>query len=52
VGIRAAPSASRVRLLITHQTNSIRFNQLDRQRLKRMRYEGTEQTIPQEVNAA
>lgn len=39
-------------LLITHQTNGIHFNQLDRQRLKRMRYEGTEQTIPQEVTAA
>jgi putative transposase len=39
-------------LLITHQTNGIHFNQLDRQRLKRMRYEGTEQTIPEEVTAA
>jgi putative transposase len=39
-------------LLITHQTNGIHFNQLDRQRLKRMRYQGTEQTIPEEVNAA
>jgi hypothetical protein len=27
-------------LLITHQTNGIRFNQLDHQRLKQMRYEG------------
>ena len=27
-------------LLITHETNGIRFNQLDSQRLKRMRYEG------------
>src|SRR5215212_5849615 len=32
-------------LLITHQTNGIHFNQLDRQRLKRMRYEGTEEAI-------
>jgi len=39
-------------LLITHQTNGIHFNQLDRQRLKRMRYEGTERTTPEEVTAA
>jgi putative transposase len=39
-------------LLITHQTNGIHFNQLDRQRLKRMRYEGTEETITEEVTAA
>ena len=39
-------------LLITHQTNGIRFSQLDYQRLKRARYEGTEQTIPEEVTAA
>jgi putative transposase len=39
-------------LLITHATNGIRFNQLDRQRLKRMRYQGTGQAIPEEVNAA
>ncbi|MGZ4287117.1 MAG: IS256 family transposase [Solirubrobacteraceae bacterium] len=39
-------------LLITHETNGIRFNQLDRQRLKRMRYAGTEQAIPEEVTAA
>jgi Transposase, Mutator family len=39
-------------LLITHQTNGIHFNQLDRQRLKRMQYEGAEQTIPEEVTAA
>ena len=39
-------------LLITHQTNGIRFNQLDRQRLKRARYQGNEQTIPEEVTAA
>ena len=39
-------------LLITHQTNGINFNALDRQRLKRARYHGTEQTIPEEVTAA
>ncbi|HEY6398413.1 MAG TPA: transposase [Solirubrobacteraceae bacterium] len=39
-------------LLITHQTNDINFNALDRQRLNRARYEGTEDTIPQEVTAA
>ena len=39
-------------LLITHQTNGIHFNQLDRQRVKRIRYEGNEQTIPEEVTAA
>jgi transposase-like protein len=39
-------------LLITHQTNGIRFTQLDRQRLKRTRYEGTEETTPEEVTAA
>jgi transposase-like protein len=39
-------------LLITHQTNGIQFNQLDRQRLRRLRYEGTEQTIHEEVSAA
>jgi putative transposase len=39
-------------LLITHQTNGIRFNQLDRQRLKRIRYQGNEQPIPEEASAA
>ena len=39
-------------LLITHQTNGINFNALDRQRLKRARYQGNEQTIPEEVTAA
>ena len=39
-------------LLITHQTNGVHFNQLDRQRLKRMRYEGTAQPLPEEVTAA
>jgi putative transposase len=39
-------------LLITHQTNGIHFNALDRQRLKRARYQGTDQAIPEEVTAA
>jgi putative transposase len=39
-------------LLITHETNGIRFNQLDRQRLKRATYQGTDQASPEEVNAA
>jgi putative transposase len=39
-------------LLITHETNGIRFNELDRQRLKRLRYQGNDQAIPEEVSAA
>ena len=39
-------------LLITHQTNGIRLNQLDHQRLKRARYTGNEQAVPEEVTAA
>jgi transposase-like protein len=39
-------------LLITHQTNGIHFNALDRHRLKRARYQGNQQTTPQEVTAA
>jgi len=39
-------------LLITHETSGIRFNELDRLRLRRLRYEGTDQAIPEEVNAA
>jgi putative transposase len=39
-------------LLITHETNGIRFNELERQRLKRIRYEGHEQPSPEEVTAA
>jgi non-homologous end joining protein Ku len=38
--------------LITHQTTGIHFNQLDRQRLKRVRYEGPQETTTEEVNAA
>jgi hypothetical protein len=39
-------------LYITHATNGIKFTQLERQRLKRLRYEGQEQVAPEEVNAA
>lgn len=39
-------------LLITHQTNGIHFTALDRQRLKRARYHGTEPATPEEVTAA
>ena len=39
-------------LLITHQTNGIHFTALDRQHLKRARYHGTEQPLPEEVTAA
>ena len=39
-------------LYITHATNGIRFTQLERQRLKRLRYEGHEPAAPEEVNAA
>jgi putative transposase len=37
---------------ITHATNGVRFTQLERQRLRRLRYEGHEQTTPEEVTAA
>jgi putative transposase len=39
-------------LYITHATNGVRFTQLERQRLRRMRYEGRDQTTPEEVTAA
>ena len=39
-------------LLITHQTNGINFNALDRQRLKRAQYHGTAKTNDEEVTAA
>src|SRR5207249_2373068 len=39
-------------LYITHATNGIKFTQLERQRFKRIRYGGSEQTIPEEVSAA
>jgi hypothetical protein len=39
-------------LYVTHATNGIKFTQLERQRFKQTRYEGTEQTTPEEVTAA
>jgi hypothetical protein len=39
-------------LYITHAKNGVRFSQLDRQRLRRIRSEGSEQPIPEEVSAA
>ncbi len=39
-------------LYITHATNGIKFTQLERQQLKRMKYEGHEQTTSEEVTAA
>ena len=36
----------------THATNGIRFTQLERQHLKRLRYEGHDATVAEEVNAA
>jgi hypothetical protein len=37
---------------ITHATNGIKFTQLERQHLKPMRYEGHDETTPEEVTAA
>ena len=39
-------------LYITHATNGIKFTQLERQQLKRIRYEGNDETTPEEVTAA
>jgi transposase-like protein len=39
-------------LYISHATNGIKFTQLERQSLKRMRYEGRGETTPEEVTAA
>jgi transposase-like protein len=39
-------------LYITHAKNGVRFNQLERQRLRRMRYAGNEETTDEEVSAA
>src|SRR5512132_2784464 len=39
-------------LLITHETNGIHFNQLDRQRLNRIRYHEPNDAIPKEATAA
>jgi transposase-like protein len=39
-------------LYITHAKNGVRFSQLERERLRRMRHAGTQQTTTEEVNAA
>jgi transposase-like protein len=39
-------------LYITHATNGINFTALERQQLKRVRYEGHDETTPEEVTAA
>jgi putative transposase len=39
-------------LYINDATNDIKFTQLERQQLKRIRYEGHDQTTPEEVTAA
>jgi putative transposase len=39
-------------LLITHETNGIRFTELDRQRLNRASYHEPDHAIPEEVTAA
>ena len=39
-------------LYISHATNGIKFTQLERQTLRRMRYEGHKDTTPEEVTAA
>ena len=39
-------------LYISHATNGIKLTELERQRFKRIRYEGSEHTTPEEVSAA
>jgi hypothetical protein len=39
-------------LYLTHAKNGVRFNQLERQRLRRMRDAGSDQPTNQEVTAA
>ena len=39
-------------LLITHETNGIRFTELDRQRLNRIRYHEPDHAIHEEATAA
>jgi hypothetical protein len=39
-------------LIITHATNGIKFTEVERQRLKSIRYQPADQTIPEEVAAA
>jgi non-homologous end joining protein Ku len=38
--------------IITHATNGIKFTQLERQQLKRIRYEDPEPTLAEDVTAA
>jgi hypothetical protein len=39
-------------LYITHAKNGVRFSQLDRQHLRRMRYAGSEEPTDEKVSAA
>ena len=39
-------------LYITHAKNGVRFSQLERHHLRRMRYAGNAQPTPEEVTAA
>ena len=39
-------------LYLTHAKNGVRFSQLERQRLRRMRHTGSDQTTDEEVSAA
>jgi transposase-like protein len=39
-------------LYVTHATNGIKLTELERQHLERMRYEGHNETTPEEVTAA
>jgi transposase-like protein len=39
-------------LYITHAKNGVRFSQLERQHLRRIRYQGSEQPLPEEVSTA
>jgi hypothetical protein len=39
-------------LYISHATNGIKFTQLERQHLKRIRHDGHDETTPEEVTAA
>jgi putative transposase len=39
-------------LYISHATNGVRFTQLERQSLRRLRYQGPDETTPEELDAA
>jgi transposase-like protein len=39
-------------IYLSHAKNGVRFNQLERQRLRKMRYEGSQETTSEEVTAA